>query len=492
MGQAEMTFVNWVSLASSVGHLAVAVFLLSHRTQSRLSLLLMLLSLDLFTWNFASLAYHFTHQSAWRWLDVATSPLTPPLALHVIMAFVGRARELRRWLAAAYGAAALLAPSQLLPGLRSVWAPSYFALVVATGGTAFWLLWQHVRATTEAGERARTRVLLLAIGGATALGAADLVAPHAAPLSAVGALVGFLLVAAVVSRLRLFGQVLPARHVAFTLGAAALGAAVHLAAFRYLRAEVAAPALGATSVGLVLAAVARKSAVASASERERVARLASMGRFSSQLAHDLKNPMAALKGALQFLNEERAQGRDLAEHANFLDLMLDQVTRLERVVDQYERLGRVEPRRAPVRLNELVQRVVALQTFSGAGNIEVVSRLGEGLPDCHADADLLAGALDNVLRNAAEAMPDGGSIELETGRGPAGELRLMVRDSGLGMDARQREHAFDDFYTTKPTGSGLGLAFARRVAHAHGGDVSISSQVSRGTAVTFVLPADEP
>ncbi|HEU4404850.1 MAG TPA: ATP-binding protein [Polyangiaceae bacterium] len=487
---AEMTLVDWASLVTCIGQLAVAVLAFSHRAQSRLSFLLALLSLSLFTWNFASLAYHFTHRPAWHWLDVMTSPLTPPLALHLIATFVGRARELRRGLAAAYAAGALLALSQLAPALGPAWAPSYFALAAAAGVAAARLLVRHLGSTSDARERARTRALLAAIAGALAIGAVDLVAPHAAPLSTVASLVGFALVAAVASRLRLLGRATLRGPAAFALAAAALGAIGALAAFRYLRAEVAAPALGATSVGLVAAAALRKGAASAAAERERVARLASMGRFAGQLAHDLKNPMAALKGALQFLNEERAQGRGLEAHAHFLDLMLDQVTRLERVVDQYERLGRVEPRRAPLDLNDLVRRVVALQAFTGP--VEVVTSLAEGLPACRADADLVAGALDNVLRNAAEAMPGGGAIEVSTGRGPAGELRLVVRDGGVGMDARQREHAFDDFFTTKPSGSGLGLAFVRRVAHAHGGEVSLESEVGRGTAVTFVLPVEEP
>jgi signal transduction histidine kinase len=473
---------------------AVAALALTWGAPGRLGLLLALLSADLFTWNFASLAYHFTHRPAWHWLDVATSPLAPPLALHAIATFAGRARELGRALASAYAAAALLAGSQLLPPpWRPAWSPTFFAFATAAAAGATWLLWRHLRAAPDAAERSRTRALLAAVGVGLALGTADVVSPHAAPLSAVASLVGLALVAAVASRLGPFGGRPPARSLAAALALAAAAAGASLAAFRHARAEVAAPALGASSVGLVAAAFARRRAAAAAAERDRVARLASTGRFAGQLAHDLKNPLAALKGALQFLGEERARGRDLEGHAHFLGLMLEQVTRLERVVDQYERLGRVEPRRAPVALNEVVRRAVALQPFAAAGGrVEVALRLAEGLPACHADADLLAGALDNVLRNAAEAMPRGGRVEVGTGLGSGGELWLAVRDGGVGMDARQRELACDDFFTTKPSGGGLGLAFARRVAVAHGGDVSIASRVGRGTTVTFTLPAGAP
>ena len=91
-----------------------------------------------------------------------------------------------------------------------------------------------------------------------------------------------------------------------------------------------------------------------------------------------------------------------------------------------------------------------------------------------------------------EAMPNGGALTVRTSRasGLAGDTVVVsVEDSGVGMDARQIEHAFDDFFTTKATGSGLGLAFVRRVAHAHEGDVSIARRAGGGTVVTMRLPA---
>ena len=81
-------------------------------------------------------------------------------------------------------------------------------------------------------------------------------------------------------------------------------------------------------------------------QRERLERLATLGRFSAQMAHDLKNPIAALKGAAQYLKEEHAQGRPWDDKGDFLDLLLEQVERLDRVVSTYQRLGRVEPLRS--------------------------------------------------------------------------------------------------------------------------------------------------
>ena len=114
------------------------------------------------------------------------------------------------------------------------------------------------------------------------------------------------------------------------------------------------------------------------------------------------------------------------------------------------------------------------------------------MPECDADADLVGGALENLVRNAVEAMPDGGTLRIVTRAERAGEqtdLVLSVEDTGVGMDARRAERAFDDFFTTKPTGTGLGLAFVRRVALAHGGTASLTSDVGKGTRVELRLPA---
>jgi signal transduction histidine kinase len=230
----------------------------------------------------------------------------------------------------------------------------------------------------------------------------------------------------------------------------------------------------------------RELASSLAVQRERVDRLAVLGRFSSQMAHDIKNPLGTLKGALQFLQEEHACGEPLDKHHEFLGVMLEQVDRMHRVVDDYQRIGRVEPMRRSVDVNDVVRSVVALEPFAAAEGVSLRAELADDLPRCDLDSDLVSAALENMIRNALEAMPKGGRLTVRTERanGSAeGGVVISVTDAGEGMDARQAERAFDDFYTTKPQGSGLGLAFVRRVAQAHGGDVSLTSRVGAGTIV---------
>jgi signal transduction histidine kinase len=165
---------------------------------------------------------------------------------------------------------------------------------------------------------------------------------------------------------------------------------------------------------------------------------------------------------------------------------LEQVERLDRVVGTYQRLARVEPLLKPVDLTRLVESVLSLQSFAQP-SVLLVHELASGLPPCAGDEDLLANALENLVRNAFEAMPGGGTLTVRTRAEGAGVV-LSVEDTGEGMDARTRERAFDEFFTTKATGSGLGLAFVRRVLEAHGGSVSLTSGEGRGTIVRLHLP----
>jgi signal transduction histidine kinase len=173
--------------------------------------------------------------------------------------------------------------------------------------------------------------------------------------------------------------------------------------------------------------------------------------------------------------------------------MLEQIARIDRLVDVYGRLARADPERQELDLNALVSTVLALPALTGAG-VSIKTELEPELPRCPADPHMVARVLENVVRNAMEAMPDGGTITVRTTRSDRDSeagVALSVQDTGAGMDARTRERAFDDFFTTKPTGSGLGLAFVRRVVEAHGGDASLESARGRGTVVRVWLPALE-
>jgi signal transduction histidine kinase len=268
-----------------------------------------------------------------------------------------------------------------------------------------------------------------------------------------------------------------------------LGVVAEIALFSLLGAHLAFLALGTGVVLLAVVVGARPVLTAYTAHRERTDYLITLGRLSAQMAHDIRNPLSAIRGAAQFLEAESRGGRT---DVGMLQLIIEQADRLETVVARYRRYGLVEPERRGVELNALVESSLRAceASLSREAGIEVVRGLAPDLPPCDADPDLLRGALDNLVRNACEAMPEGGTLRVETElvpRRPRPALRIRVSDTGIGMDARARERAFDSFFTTKPEGTGLGLPFVRRVAEVHHGGVRLTSRAGHGTCVELEI-----
>lgn len=495
---------EWLSLIACAAILALGVVALLRGGRDPIALPLALLCLDMSIWNFATLAEQVSRVPEWGYLDIAFSPLTPPLALHVILAFLGRLRQLRWLLILAYalfGASALIAASAFVSELGKEWVRAarlrnlyFLALWIPLAALEVVLLVRHWRRATSYEEQWRARLILASVIVGALLGSTEMWDDFIAlpALGHLGALGSMALIATVVLRFRLFGRELSTSVGIYALALGATGAFGYLAVFHWLGGNRGALVVATAGVTLALIAAVRDAAGAIVTRRERLRQFAHLGRFSAQMAHDLKNPVSALKGGLELLLDDREAGKRIAERREILELLREQTGRLLGVIERYQRLSRVEPVLGTVTPGELVSSVVAQTALAAGDRIRVDARLAAELPALRADGDLLAGALENLVRNSCEAMPSGGTIRVSASFAArdraSGELLLRVEDEGEGMDARQLEQACDDFYTTKSQGSGLGLAFVRRVAEAHGGEVRITSAPSRGTAVELVLP----
>lgn len=478
------------------------------RSKSPLAGPLALLSLDQFTWNAATVGLLLSGDERWRWLGAVAAPLFPAMVLHFVLAFVGRRRALKRWLVAAYVVFSAEAVGVAVSALRSggvvttgvgFWSGVLALTVIPLGVGGFWLVGRHLRAAPTPLERLRTRLLLAALLVLTASLMGDLMHDMGFAVPALSQTGSFLFTGAMALlafRMGLMPERGGVRAGLFALLVGLLGAAVALLAFVVWQGNLALLALALGSLTLAGAVVARRVTLAVAAQREGLSRFANVGRFSAQMAHDLKNPLAAARGALDFLEEERRQGRSLDAHAAFLSLVGEQLARMTRTIERYRRLAAVEPDRAPLSLHGLVQRVLALQAFAGGPGFEVVVEVSDALPRVEADEDLLGTAIDNLVKNAHEALPDGrGTIRVsaQVDELPSGEaVTLSVTDSGAGMDARARDQAFEPFFTTKATGTGLGLPWVKQVVEAHGGVVRLTSEEGKGTTVALTLPVRAP
>jgi two-component system sensor histidine kinase HydH len=177
-------------------------------------------------------------------------------------------------------------------------------------------------------------------------------------------------------------------------------------------------------------------------------------------------------------------------HAEMLDLIVERVDRIERFIRDYQRMGRFETARVPCDVRALVKDALLA---GGDASIRVEQVVSEDVPEVALDTDLFIFALENVVRNAREAMPEGGTLTASIDApSDAGRrvVRVRIADTGAGMDVRTRDRALAGFFTTKEGGSGLGLAFVRQVVDAHGGKLLVESEEGRGTTIDIRVPID--
>jgi signal transduction histidine kinase len=228
-------------------------------------------------------------------------------------------------------------------------------------------------------------------------------------------------------------------------------------------------------------------------ERLRSGALAALGRMAAQVAHELRNPLSGLKLFAEYLEHRLGKAGDGegAEVAAKINREVDHMTDMVREITQFSRPGSL--RRVPTGLNGLLESCLALAQARVAGKeIRVELELDPALPPAALDPRETRKVFLNLIVNALEATDAGGTLTLRTRAAERGFVEAAVEDTGCGMSEETRARAFDLFFTTKDSGTGLGMAIARTVVEQHGGRMDIRSQVGRGTQVRVLLPLEAP
>jgi len=217
-------------------------------------------------------------------------------------------------------------------------------------------------------------------------------------------------------------------------------------------------------------------------------RLADLGRLTSGVAHEVKNPLNAMTIHLELLRGHLPPGS--SEPRESLEVIGKEIRRLDRVVQGFLKFVRPqELRLRPVEAAALFQDVLGLVEVEGVhARVILESAVAPGVAPLMVDPDLLRQAVVNLVQNAIQAMPQGGLVTLRAGPGPEGQLDLCVEDQGVGIPVEDLDKVFRLYYTTKPEGNGIGLALVYRIVQMHGGTVHIRSAVGQGTTVTIRLP----
>ncbi|HVM60998.1 MAG TPA: protoglobin domain-containing protein [Verrucomicrobiae bacterium] len=234
-------------------------------------------------------------------------------------------------------------------------------------------------------------------------------------------------------------------------------------------------------------------------EKLRAERLAVIGAMSARLAHEIRNPLSSITLNIDLVRDEidglAAERADAATEARSLLRSIDsEVHRIQRVTEDYLQFARMpKPRRQRISLNETIHQGLSfMDSLFAAAHVRVDTRFDESLPPINGDEGQIWQAVLNLVRNALEAMPDGGTLTVSTDRAGTG-VALTVGDTGKGMTEEERRQIFKPFFSTKPSGTGLGLPLVQQVVAEHGGTIRCESTLGKGTMFVIELPcAEEP
>jgi signal transduction histidine kinase len=232
----------------------------------------------------------------------------------------------------------------------------------------------------------------------------------------------------------------------------------------------------------MVAAIARANEQLLASER-----LATIGKMAAHVTHEVRNPLSSIALNLELLEDDLSGN---AEASGLLRAIRAEVDRLTALSEQYLSVARQQP--LMLEEEDVAQVVGEAVEFSKGDLARHGVRLAfiadEELPPARLDEAQLKQAVFNLIRNAREAMPNGGAVELSVQKATGGGIDVIVDDEGVGIDADARVRLFEPFFTTKKHGTGLGLAITRQIVEAHGGVIACEARPVRGTRMRIHLP----
>lgn len=220
----------------------------------------------------------------------------------------------------------------------------------------------------------------------------------------------------------------------------------------------------------------------------RADRLSALGELSAGMAHEIRNPLGSIKGAVEILKDDYTP--DDAKY-EFIGILLKETDRLNRIVQEF--LGFSRPKQPEFRqadLNEAIESVLTLTTQEARkAGVKIDKKLDPDIGKRSLDAGMLKQAFLNLVLNAIQAMPNGGVLTVES-RLESDAIEVKIVDTGVGIPEGDRKKLFSPFFTTKKSGTGLGLAITYRIIENHRGRIDVASEQGKGTTFTVKLPIE--
>ncbi|MFH1538785.1 MAG: ATP-binding protein [bacterium] len=217
------------------------------------------------------------------------------------------------------------------------------------------------------------------------------------------------------------------------------------------------------------------------------ARLAAIGRVSAGVAHEIRNPLGGIKGAVEIISADYNPSHP---KYRFVEIINKEISRMELIVGEFLDFSKPKPPEpAPDNLNNLLRSVLDLNSKNlSKKSISLTTNFDDSIPVTYLDSNQIKQVFLNVILNCIENMPEGGSVEV-TSRLAGGEAEITIADTGPGIDPEKADLLFEPFYTTRPNGTGLGLAISKQIVERHGGIISIKNRTDKkGAIVTVRLP----
>ena len=218
----------------------------------------------------------------------------------------------------------------------------------------------------------------------------------------------------------------------------------------------------------------------------RADRLSALGELSAGMAHEIRNPLGSIRGAVEILQDDYSP--DDAKY-EFVQILLKETDRLNRIVQEFLGFARPKPPEFQAAdVNEAIESVLTLITQEARkSGVTVRTRFDPSIGKRSIDTGLLKQAILNLVLNAIQAMTQGGIMTVESGI-RSGQLEIAVSDTGSGIPDENRKKLFSPFFTTRKNGTGLGLAITHRIIENHGGTIDVASAPGAGTTFTVRIP----
>ena len=235
----------------------------------------------------------------------------------------------------------------------------------------------------------------------------------------------------------------------------------------------------------------REELVAAQRELEYKTRLAIAGEVAAQMAHEIRNPLAAISGSVQVLKEELNLSE---EQRNLMELVVKESERVSHSIDSY--LSISSPGKEThdwVDLSSALEETLTLMQKSGELDKRycIEGNYSAAEFPFHGNGDQLKQVFWNIVKNAKKAMPEGGTLKIDFGQNSKDEIELRFSDTGIGMTEKDKQRLFDPFFSKFKKGDGIGMMVVRRIVDAYNGSIQVFSEVNKGTEVVITLPQRE-